>query len=390
MNRNFKIRSWDWLLVFALVLAPMTSLRIAKVGPAELLCAVWAVRHISFKSFKVDSIVCFLVSIFACMFLGTLICVLIAPDEASPTGLLTWVYLFFIACYLHRGIENNTLGYNEMLFNKACELSIWWYLLLYVYSLSISKSFLGIPMWYYNRFSGGATNPHQIALLLCVLVLWFGRQIIKGNKPFKSIIYMAAAWFLELETRSSTGLASFVLGLVTFAVIIPLTRVDSQKTKVYILVVEIFAGIGLVLLFANKIFDFVYDWIASDPNGLGRLDIWDSVSGLMWKSPVFGLGPGTHGTTGNNGVIELHNGYLEILAATGIVGFIVLVLLSAKTLKTIIRGDITLLPIMVGLYAYNVGGFAFRRLVFWLVFVFITVIAMQQDNKKPELPKKSK
>lgn len=387
MNRNYKIQRWDWLLIFAIVLAPMTSLRIWKVGPAELLCAIWAARYVSFKSFKVDSTVCFLAAIFGCMILGTFVCQIVSPDESSPTGLLTWLYLFFIACYLHRGIEKNTLGYNEMLFNKACELSIWWYLLLYVYSLSISKSFLGIPIWYYNRFSGGATNPHQIALLLCVLVLWFGRQIIKGNKPIKSIIYMAAAWFLELETRSSTGLASFILGLVALAVIIPLARVDSPKTRVYILVVEIFAGIGLVLLFANKIIDFAYDWISSDPNGLGRLSIWDSFSEVAWKSPVFGLGPGTHG---NNGHIELHNGYLEMFAATGITGFIVLIIFTVKTIRTFVRRDITLLPIMVGLYAYNMGGFAFRRLVFWIVFVFITVIAMQQDNKKPELPKKNK
>jgi hypothetical protein len=38
IKRHLNIEKWDWLLIIGLVFAPMTSLRIGKVGPGEVLC----------------------------------------------------------------------------------------------------------------------------------------------------------------------------------------------------------------------------------------------------------------------------------------------------------------------------------------------------------------
>ena len=39
-----KIRTWDWLLILGLTIAPMTGLRIWKIGPAEVLTFIWCLR----------------------------------------------------------------------------------------------------------------------------------------------------------------------------------------------------------------------------------------------------------------------------------------------------------------------------------------------------------
>ena len=46
------IERWDWILIIGAILSPMTGLRIAKVGPAEFLCFVWALRNIHIKRHK--------------------------------------------------------------------------------------------------------------------------------------------------------------------------------------------------------------------------------------------------------------------------------------------------------------------------------------------------
>ena len=43
-----KIRTWDWLLILGLTIAPMTGLRIWKIGPAEVLTFIWCAVNVAF------------------------------------------------------------------------------------------------------------------------------------------------------------------------------------------------------------------------------------------------------------------------------------------------------------------------------------------------------
>lgn len=376
MNQRIKIRQWDWLLVIGAMLAPMTGLRIAKVGPAELLCFAWAIRYINFKKFKFDDFRTFFVPYLLGMLIGTVICLIVAPAELTKSGWATWVYLAFIACTVYKRIQSNTVDYNEFVFDKICVLSACWYGFLYIYSRTVSRRFLGAPLWYSIRYSGGGTNPHQVAVLLCVIAFWFARQLFKGNKPIKNALLFILAVFLETKSKSSTGLASIFLGVFSIVVILTILHVNNKKVRNIIISVEVSFGLLIAIIFHNIIYDMVYEWVASDSNGLGRFYIWSSFKQMFVKSPIFGLGPGLHAIS-YSGMKEFHNSYLEIYAAAGIIGFTTLVVFTGKMIKKIIKGDILLLPIMVCVYVYSMAGFAFRRLAFWIPMAFIATIAKQ-------------
>ncbi|MBQ1734972.1 MAG: hypothetical protein II038_08840 [Lachnospiraceae bacterium] len=90
------IERWDWLLIIGAILSPMTGLRIAKVGPAEFLCFIWALRYIHIKKQELNLISKFSILFLISLLIGTMICLVVAPDEFVANGWATWVYLLFI------------------------------------------------------------------------------------------------------------------------------------------------------------------------------------------------------------------------------------------------------------------------------------------------------
>ena len=193
---------------------------------------------------------------------------------------------------------------------------------------------------------------------------------------FRNAILFILAVFLESETKSSTGLAAIVAGLFVLVIILTVNRVESKYKRTAYLIFEGVISLLVAVLFYHKIYDVLYEWVANDSNGLGRFYIWSSFKAAFIKSPIFGLGPGMHAIS-YSGMKEFHNSYLEIIAATGIIGFLAFAIMTYQSVKKIVIGDRTLLPILFSLYMYSMAGFAFRRLAYWIVYVFIVALAMR-------------
>lgn len=129
----------------------------------------------------------------------------------------------------------------------------------------------------------------------------------------------------------------------------------------------------------NSFYSFFICWVSKDANGLGRFDIFSTFPNAYLKSPLVGLGPGVHG---RDGLIEFHNTYFEVLAASGLFGGIVFLLFSIRISKKAILADWRLFIVIVSMYAYGLAGFAMRRLVFWGVISFIVTISDQINNNR--------
>ena len=373
-----EIKRWDWLLIIGLVLAPMTGFRVWKVGPAEILCLVWSTKYYSIRKLPVkNDLSKFFVTFLVSMVMGTMCGYIIAPNELVLSQWPTWPYLFVVSYGMFLGIRNNPRDYNEHLLDMICFYSATWYLFLYFYSITISRSFLGAPLWYAGaRYTGGATNPHQVAVLMCGIVAWCLRKITLKKQVLRNTACFCIALYVELQTASSSGLAAIVLCILSFLFVIPAGKKMSVSRKIVIYSVEILFLSVVFLVFSEKILSMIYNWIASDANGKGRLNMMSQTGTVFRKSPLFGLGPGIHAFNLSGTQMEFHNTYSEILAATGIVGFSAFVLLTYKTVKYMLR-DHLLIPTVVALYAYSVGGFAMRRLAYWGFFIFVYTIAYQ-------------
>lgn len=369
-----RIRPWDWLLVIGIVMAPMTGLRVWKAGPAEVLCLLWTLKYFPRRYLKVNDTLKFFAVFLSAMLVGALVGSVAAPQELRPAGYLVWLYLAYIALAIFDGLRRNELAYNEALLRRVAALSVVWYLFLYVYSLYISRSFFGAPLWYANyRYSGGGTNPHQVAVLMCAVLFVLVRAARQRHHVLLNLLLAYGAIFIIVKARSSTGYVAIALGALMELYFFGSRRTDSKRRKAALLFGEFILAVVVVVMFRTRISRMLYAWIASDQNGLGRLTIFASIGDCFRKSPLVGLGPGEHGL---NGLIEFHNTYLEILAATGVIGFIAFIIYTVRLVKKL-SVDTSLLPILVTLYAYGLAGFAMRRLAYWGTLMMILAVSEQ-------------
>ena len=112
-----RIKPMDWLLIIGFCFAPMTGLRVWKVGPAEIICLVWSLWTFTNSKLLVSNILKFFIGYLTAMLIGSIAGFFIARNELYLSGLLTWFYLAFIAVMVFQGLSKNSLEYNEKLFN---------------------------------------------------------------------------------------------------------------------------------------------------------------------------------------------------------------------------------------------------------------------------------
>ncbi len=388
--RKYRIRDidkLDWLLIVGLILAPMTGLRILKVGPAEAFCFIWSIFYVFKRRITMNPIVKFFIVFFGSMLLGTVWGIIVTPQEVVLNHWLTWIYLAYISIIMYEALSGNTLEYNVNMFEFFSRGAAIWYLFLYVYSMFISKTFLGAPLWFYGyRFTGGATNPHQIALLMCGLTFYFLRNVFNRNQPVINAVFAAVCLFLELRTEASTGLASLLSSFLVLLFILIGHLFTDRKIRNVVYFLECLGLLFVVALFHTYIYNTLMDWIMSDSNGVGRINLMHQITTSIRKGPIFGLGPGVHAFDLMGNAKEYHSTYLEIIASSGIVGMAGFIILSARTFKKVAADDL-FVPILVAIYVYGLGGFAIRRLIYWGFFIFIYVICEQIGKARyEELP----
>lgn len=380
-NKKIKIDNWDWILIIGLTMAPMTSLRIWKIGPAELLCVVWCLRYFSLRTVKLTHVLRFFAGLIIFMIIGTVIGIYKESGIIAKAGILTWIYLGLISCVSYSALSEHSGAYLESMVDKFACISVIIYFMLYLYSITVSRSLFGYQLWYGGkRFSPLGTNPHQLAVFMSALPFLFIRNAIHRKSILRNLICAAICVFLMIQTESSTGIIALITGFASSIVILSLRIHTDARKKFALLLLEAALAALIILVFWSDIYGFIYDWIASDSNGLGRISIFSHISDTFKESPLFGLGPGMHAETTSGGNMEYHCTYLEILAATGIAGTLVFIVFSVREFKSLLK-DPYLLPIMFALYAYGISGFAMRRLAYWGLTVFALLLAEKATSE---------
>lgn len=381
-------KSPDILFVLAIVLAPMTGLRFGKVGPAEVLIAAWCMVEL-FRGARLSAATSHMrywTLFLGATTLGAAIGGMFYPAESTPGDLVTWLYFAFISVVSFAALRGRSFAALMNIFRTMAVIGTVWYSFLFVYSRLVSVSFLGAPLWYgYGaRFAGGGKNPHQVALLLSVLVfahvsLFLSQPRVRGKVLHAALF--AASLGLGQATKSSSFWIAIALtaGGLAFYSVLKVTKDPRQKLGVSL----IFAA-GLLAACAwwwAELMAIGLNFIESDPNGLNRFEIWASIGETLSISPVFGLGPGTHGQGGS---IEYHSTYLEVLAMSGVVGLVLFLGYSLLVLKRVARLPLLLFTALP-LFIYGVSGFTARRLVYWLVLMLLLALAESDDVSRMPL-----
>jgi O-antigen ligase len=382
----------DNLLVMGIILAPMTGLRIWKIGPGEVLCLLWSVYIIFIKKETITKknylLVFWLIWIITIIF-GCLYGMLFHPKEADPIQLTTYLFLFVIVLSIYNGFMRKSIKEIEHFLEKVFVISALWYIVLYFYSISISPTIFGAPIWFgETRFTGGGTNPHQIAALTGAMFIYGIKLLFQPKLGIgKRLIYISATGvhlYLGLQTQSSTLIAAWILALAV-GLFLSISNLSRHRQRIIFRSILITVFCVLIVIFWPQVYATALNFIESDPNGLGRFEIWNSTLDGFAKSPLLGLGPGKHAWSMRVGghFMEYHNSYIEILAMSGMIGIVNLfnfIWISYKRLAI----NKTFIMIFTTLLGYAVGGFVMRRLVFWTIIPILIVWANKLQSQRKE------
>lgn len=381
------MRKVDLLLVAAVTLSPMNGLRLGKVGPAEILLLVWCiVAFLDAKGrLRAGGVGLAWIGFFGLLIASTLHGMVVTPDATRPANLAIWAFLGGTCVVVYGVVRGRTRRQAERLLSAVGAVSTLWFSGLYLYGTAFSPTFFGAPLWYSStlRFSGGADNPHQLAVLMAACVFINLRSCYFAPGPGRRVWYLGLtvlSVLLGYETSTSTLiLAVAATGAVTLFYLL-LDRVPSRSGRAAISVLAAMAVVGVIVLQSQRMISLAERFIDSDPNGRGRLTLWGSVNDILDHILFLGVGPGTHAAQGQ---MEFHNSYLELAAMLGLPGAIlalVVMLLGLRRLAT----HWTLLTITLPLFVYALPGFAFRRLSFWVIFALCLALSAILEGRDDE------
>ena len=393
-EQNESLGFWDWVLIVGITLSPMNELRIWKIGPGELLLMIWALRYIR-EVFNIST--ANILSRFWFLFLpiitaGSVFCLLFYPDESDISGLMTYAYFAVVSIGIYAGARRMSAAHIRKLLRVIGIVVSCWFMFLYLYSRR-HLTFLGAHLWYRRvRYSGGANNPHQIAVTISSVVFINIIQIFDRKISLPAKVLPAACtvfcFIMAKATRSSTLVVAVVIAVGLFLYYLIVRSLQTKRQRwVAFSVILIIAALA-VGVFRDYLYEMIYEWIADDPNGLERIDIFSSITITLRKNFLFGLGPGNHALDGE---MEYHNSYLEILAMSGVMGLTVFIFYTVKFFKGLLADPAYIFAI-APVYFYGLAGFSMRRMIFWVMSAILIAyaerIALEREDPA-EAPAKS-
>lgn len=187
----------------------------------------------------------------------------------------------------------------------------------------------GLPMW-----TGVTTQKNslgQLCVLSAFLLIWALLREWRSGDLFKSryqtyadVLVLAIALFLLKGSGYSYSATSVAVLMAASATLLVLQRMTNLArhiaTHLKALAISL---VSMYLLFADSVMGMVSSFLGRDETLTGRTtDIWAPLLTLASEQPLLGVGYG--GFWGLNsldlGVLQAHNGYLDVYLELGMVG----------------------------------------------------------------------
>lgn len=288
---------------------------------------------------------------------------------------------------LASGIVVSLFGFYQALIDDYGELYFW----LYPKQAEILEPWTGritSVLNYSNSLAGyiNLVTPIAVGLLLI--------PIGARSKLLATISLVMCAGALLL-TASRGGLGSFLAILLVAAIYLT----QQAKTRKWLLIVSLVTvAVGMVLIFGV----IRTPWAEEDPSTAMRFLFWGVAGVLFISSPAVGIGYGNFRDIYDlpgiaSGVFDVHNLYLQLLAETGLVGFVafgvMIVSIIRRCIKALRRSERDLTTIVnfaalgavIALLLHGFVDFLFIvspqfTSLFWLILALVVVTERWQQN----------
>jgi len=288
---------------------------------------------------------------------------------------------------LASGIAVSLFGFYQALIDDYGDLYFW----LYPKQAEILEPWTGritSVLNYSNSLAGYINLVTPIAVGLLLIPIGARSKILAAV----SLAVCAAALLL---TASRGGLGSFLTILLIAAIYLT----QQAKTRKWLLIVSLVTlAIGMILVFGV----IRTPWAEEDPSTAMRFLFWGVAGVLFISSPILGIGYGNFRDLYDlpgiaSGVFDVHNLYLQLLAETGVVGFVAFGAMIAFIIRQCIRAlrrpkrdlsTIVNFAALGGVIALLFHGFVdFLFIVspqftslFWLILALVVVTERWQQN----------
>lgn len=234
-------------------------------------------------------------------------------------------------------------------------------------------------------FVGLFTNRNTIPLILVPAIFIFTLNSLIQNKKidFRCFLSSSLSYFLIYISKSSTGLIVATISII-FIFLISKGLLKVSKWKLSILYVFIYLAIVIFRIQNFLLKEFIEETLNKRITFTGRTELWDTVIRNISLSPIIGFGSKNEVLSNSYGIKESHNGIIEILLWSGILGLVVFLLIIIFSLRNC-KVDINSQILISAIFCYFIGnltesGFTLNRYGFWLFIIF--VISYKSREKK--------
>jgi len=189
-------------------------------------------------------------------------------------------------------------------------------------------------------FAGILFEKARAAFVMNIGICIVGTNLLVKKENYKSNILKLIVLFIGLFLTGKRALT--VIGVIAIIGIFILSNNNKYKYR-KLLITSFIAiiGIAIVCLLFPKV-GYVFERMTNIGSTIGGREVfWNTCTKMFKESPIIGKGIGTFNTylsdTGftyyaKEWTSNAHNSYLQVLAETGIIGFILLIFAFAYTI----------------------------------------------------------
>lgn len=335
----------------------------------------------------------FFFKVFFLLFIGiTLSSILCYDPVSSIRSIISLVFNFIFAYIIFRSCDTDTFLYIILrtmiisLFISLILLPIKSDLVIYFDPMERS-SIIGLPNFkglYPHKIHAGIYN--SIGYLLS---LYFYKRTNSLKYYIFSYFFMAAV----LASGSSLALTAFIAVFFIPPTIQKLYRVIGKKGLIF---VSVFLALVIFLVFYFDVWTYILMLLGRDASLTGRTEIWDFGFRYISAHPLFGGGYDVFFEDDLNAPAQalwsesdyynapsFHNGYIQILAETGIIGGTPFLILLFRNLSKSINNDNNIFNsiIILCIIANTAAAILINPNSFFFVFLIYCTFYYRDQNK---------
>ena len=201
---------------------------------------------------------------------------------------------------------------------------------------SASNSLLGI------RIGNGIIGANTASAFAVVCLTWV--IFIKEKVDFNTFLVVAVCAYIMLFSQSRASLI-----MIPIMILLRLFKSNSKQYLFYIFLVIV--GIGAVFYYKDLLLQYILRGQTSEQlQGMsGRVNMWKIALDYFHMRPILGYGYGVGGSYVSQylpgafkGIQHMHNGFVETLVDTGIIGLSLLMLQVLYYIGMVIHNTLTL------------------------------------------------